>query len=321
MAVPYTHGWHEVGPQTYAYLVPNGSWCLTNAGLVVSDGRALLVDTLMTLDRTARMLAELEALLPGVVIETVVNTHAHCDHCWGNQLLPDATVISSQATRDELPDEIDPATFQALQTKARAGELGTLGAWLTSAFGQFDVSGVQIRPADRTFSGELEVRVGRRTVLLRELGPAHLRGDTVVVAADADTAFVGDLIFTSGHPILWKGTVDDNIRAARQLRELGVSQFVPGHGPIGERAHVDRFVNYLRQVADDVEAAYKAGASLAEAARSVDVHEYTDWSDPERVAITASSIYRSLGDPQPLTQLYQLQAAADLAAHLAARDD
>src|SRR5947209_19823615 len=105
MAVPFTHGWHELAQDTYAYLVPDGSWGRSNTGLVVSGGTALLVDTQLTLPQTRRMLSELDATLPGIVIETVVTTHAHCDHVWGAQLLPDATVISSAAAALELPED------------------------------------------------------------------------------------------------------------------------------------------------------------------------------------------------------------------------
>lgn len=34
--MPYTKGLHEIGTGVYAYLLPNGSWGWSNAGLITS---------------------------------------------------------------------------------------------------------------------------------------------------------------------------------------------------------------------------------------------------------------------------------------------
>jgi hypothetical protein len=55
----YTKGLHDIGNGLYAYLVLDGSWGWSNAGLVADGGEALLVDTLFDLpdERDARHLA------------------------------------------------------------------------------------------------------------------------------------------------------------------------------------------------------------------------------------------------------------------------
>ncbi|MCA9941815.1 MAG: hypothetical protein KC418_24420, partial [Anaerolineales bacterium] len=56
-AVPhYTEGLYDLGRDSYAWLVPNGSWGESNAGLIVGDGASLLVDTLWDLPYTRAML-------------------------------------------------------------------------------------------------------------------------------------------------------------------------------------------------------------------------------------------------------------------------
>ncbi len=52
---------HEAGDGCFAYIQGDGSWGWSNAGLIVGDGRSLLVDTLFDLRLTAAML---EALAP-----------------------------------------------------------------------------------------------------------------------------------------------------------------------------------------------------------------------------------------------------------------
>ncbi len=53
-----------------------------NATLVVGDGGALLVDTLSTPGQATELAAAVAAVTSAPL--TVVNTHHHFDHCFGN---------------------------------------------------------------------------------------------------------------------------------------------------------------------------------------------------------------------------------------------
>ncbi len=53
----YTRGLHDLGNGCWAYLLPDGGWGWSNAGLIVDGEEALLVDTLFDLPLTAEMLA------------------------------------------------------------------------------------------------------------------------------------------------------------------------------------------------------------------------------------------------------------------------
>ena len=82
-------GLTEIAPATWAWLQPNGGLGESNAGLVVGDGAALLVDTLWDERLTAAMLA---AIVPvceraGAPIAHLFNTHGDGDHWYGNGLL------------------------------------------------------------------------------------------------------------------------------------------------------------------------------------------------------------------------------------------
>ena len=60
-------------------------------GLVVDGERTLLIDTLFDLRLTEEMLREMRRAVPAAArIDTLVNTHANGDHCYGNQLVGDA---------------------------------------------------------------------------------------------------------------------------------------------------------------------------------------------------------------------------------------
>ncbi|MGW7443834.1 MBL fold metallo-hydrolase [Kitasatospora sp. NPDC054795] len=293
MAVPYTLGLHEIAPDTYAYLQPNGSWGLSNAGLITSGDEALLVDTLFTVPQTRALLASVERALPGATIGTLVNSHSDGDHWWGNQLLPHATVIASEAAaadmgRDHLHELLaapgDVPLPRVVQDMRKA----------------FDFTGIAPALPNRTFSGELEVAVGRRTVRLIEVGPAHTRGDVLVHVPDAGVLFAGDILFIGGHPVIHSGPVERWIAACDLILGLDVETIVPGHGPVVGKPEVRTFRGYLERVRDHAGRAHAAGVPVLRAAREMDLDGFEDWDDRERLLLNIGAVYRELnGDGTP----------------------
>ena len=95
----YAHGLHELGPGSYAWLQPDGSWGWSNAGLVVDGEESLLVDTLFDLPLTRAMLDAMRDAVPAArSIDVLVNTHANGDHCFGNELVEGAVIVASRAS-------------------------------------------------------------------------------------------------------------------------------------------------------------------------------------------------------------------------------
>ena len=87
----YAKALEDLGAGLYAWLQPDGSWGYSNAGLVTDGDESLLVDTLFDLPLTREMLAAMADATPAATkIDTLVNTHANGDHCYGNQLVGDA---------------------------------------------------------------------------------------------------------------------------------------------------------------------------------------------------------------------------------------
>ena len=174
----YVKGLQEVGDGLYAYLQPDGGWGWSNAGLVVDGERTLLVDTLYDLALTEQMLQTMRRAVPAAAqIDTLVNTHANGDHCYGNQLVGGARILASERTAAEMT-ELPPAAMAALLEQAPA--MGELGEFFLECFGAFDFKGIELALPQETFDGELTLQVGERELQLIEVGPAHTRGDTLV---------------------------------------------------------------------------------------------------------------------------------------------
>src|SRR5271167_4380183 len=154
----YTKGLQEVGEGLYAYLQPDGGWGWSNAGLIVDGDETLLVDTLYDLALTEQMLASMRDAVPAAArIDTLVNTHANGDHCYGNQLVRGARIVASERTAAEM-GELPPAATAAVIELAP--QMGELGAFFLECFGAFDFKGSELALPDETFSGRVEMSVG-----------------------------------------------------------------------------------------------------------------------------------------------------------------
>ena len=94
----FEKGLHDLGNGMYGYIVPDGSWGLNNAGLVVDGGQAMLIDSLFDLKLTSEMLQTIKDSLGGLdYFDYLVNTHSNGDHTFGNELVNTPEIISSVA--------------------------------------------------------------------------------------------------------------------------------------------------------------------------------------------------------------------------------
>ncbi|MEU7933359.1 MBL fold metallo-hydrolase [Micromonospora echinofusca] len=192
-----------------------------NVTLVVGDGAALLVDTLSTAGQAAELAAAARAVTPHPW--TVVNTHHHFDHCFGNARLAAepprpiyAHEIAAEAMRE--PDRLRREAYAELRdTQPELAE---------------EVAGTVLLAPTHTVHGEAVLDVGGRRVVLRHPGRGHTAGDLVVHVPDADVLVAGDLVEQSGppafeesYPLQWPDTVAELLRTTTPATVV-----VPGHG-------------------------------------------------------------------------------------------
>ncbi len=302
MDAKFTKGLHELGDGLWAYIQPDGSWCLSNAGLIVGDGTSLLVDTLMDLELTREMLDSMKPITETRPIDTLVNTHANGDHCYGNELVPERAEIYATVAAAEEMTEVPPARLVGMMES----EDPELREFAQYAFGPFAIEDVKGRAPDRTFSDSLELEVGGRTVSVTDLGPAHTHSDSIVHVADARAVFTGDLVFVKGTPIAWAGPIGNWLAACDYLCDLDVDVIVPGHGPITDKQGVRDVHAYFSHVYEEARQRQQAGVGSLEAAFEIDLGPFSDWGDSERIVVTVDTIYGELdpshekGDPVAL---------------------
>jgi len=299
----------DLGGGIYAYLQPDGSWGLSNAGLISDGDESLLVDTLYDLPLTHRMLdAMSDATSAARNIDTVVNTHANGDHCYGNQLVSESRIITSTATAEEW-DEVPPTVMAAML--AGADQMGAAGEFLKRAFGAYEFDGLKPTPPNETFDGRLDLKVGDREVELIEVGPAHTRGDVIIHVPSTRTIFTGDILFIDGTPIMWEGPVANWIDACEKIVALDPEVVVPGHGPLTDTRGALAVRDYLIYIRDEARKRFEAGLSAREAALDIRLGDYSAWLDSERIAVNVVTLYREFGDtstpPGPM-ETFELMA-------------
>lgn len=316
----YTRGLHDLGNDLYAYLQPDGSWGWANAGLVVDGKATLLIDTLYDLQLTREMLDMMRRAVPAAAqIETVVNTHANGDHCYGNQLVSGAAIIASARTAEEMTTGVTPAVMAMLMKQAPT--MGQTGEYLRRIFGPFEWDNITLTPPNKTFEGELTVHVGGKTVQLMEVGPAHTRGDTMAYLPDQRVIFTGDILFIGGHPIIWAGPTSNWLRACDRILALDVETIVPGHGPLTDKKGVAELKGYLEYVYQEARKRYDAGMPASEAARDIPLDRYATWLDGERIAVNVTSMYREFSGEQEAPNVLTLMGLMAALAQERARKD
>lgn len=298
MTVQYTKGLHELADGVWAYLQPTGSWGYSNAGLVAGQGTSLLVDTLFDLRLTREMLDSMRPITGTRPIDSLINTHANGDHCYGNELVPERAEIYATVAAAKEMTEVPAQALHALK-QAEDDELREFARY---AFGDFRLDEVGGRPPDRTFSGSLRISVGGTDVEITDLGPAHTHSDSVVLIPDARIVFAGDLVFVDGTPISWAGPIDNWLRACDRLCALDVDVVVPGHGPLTDKDGVRAMHRYFTYVRDEAAKRHDAGMDSIEAAFDIDLGEFAGWGDAERIVVTVDTVYRDLDPARPRSE-------------------
>ncbi|MBT2207937.1 MBL fold metallo-hydrolase [Actinomadura sp. NEAU-AAG7] len=257
-----------------------------NVGVVLGDDAALVVDTGIG-PRNGAYVLERARRLAGDRPLYLTLTHFHPEHGFGAQAFKgEATIVYNRAQRDELH-------------RKGAGHVEMfrgLGPAVAA-----ELEGVRLVDPDVVHAGEAEIDLGGRSVLLREVGPAHTVGDQVVLV-DGGTLFGGDLLETRMFPIApffpphdtdvepgrWIGVLDD-------LLALGPEVVVPGHGEVGGTEVIKDVRDYLDHVRGEAARLRAGGVPVEEAVEAVgaDARERWDtWDHGEYIGLTVRAFYR-----------------------------
>lgn len=264
----------EVADGVFAYVQPDGGWCVSNAGLVSGGGTTMLIDTLAT-EARARTLRDAVAKIAPAGPNLLLNTHHHGDHVFGNAVFapPAAAIIAHEQARVEM---------------AAAG-LGLRNLWPDVEWGDTPLTLPTL-----TFADRLTLHAGETKVELVHVGPAHTTNDVVAWIPERGVLFAGDVLMSGVTPYLLMGSLEGSLRAVGRLRALQPTTVVCGHGPVAGPEVLDTVAGYLTFVRDLAEQGVAAGMSALEVAREADLGKFGALLDSERLVGNLHRAYAEL---------------------------
>jgi cyclase len=285
----------EVADGIYAYIQPDGSWWINNTGFLVGRRGVVSVDACST-ERRTRAYLDTIASVTSQPVRTLINTHHHGDHTYGNYLFAGATIVAHEKCRQEM---------------LAFGPPGRAPFWT-----EVDWGGIELEPPFLTYESAVRVWVDDLACEVRHVGsPAHTTNDSIVWVPNRSLLFSGDLLFNGGTPFLLMGSVAGAIDVLGELKQLPATTIVPGHGGVSGPELIDDVLGYLRFVLAAARAARDAGLSPLDAARELDLGPYADLLDAERIVGNLHRAYAELDGAARGTPIDVAAALTDMVAY------
>jgi cyclase len=265
----------EVADRVFAYIQPDGSWYINNTGFVVGDSSIICVDACAT-ERRTRAFRESIAAVSSAPVTTLVNTHHHGDHTYGNSFIGAATIVGHENCRTE---------------QLKFGLPANTGIW-----DPVDWGAVVLAPPTITFTDRLRLWSDDTPIEVNYVGrAAHTTNDSLVWLPQHAVLFCGDLLFNGGTPFVLLGSVVGSIDVlTNTVASIPAQTIVPGHGAPCDQALIATTIGYLSFVLATAKAGRAAGLTPLEAAREADLGEYAAWLDSERIVGNLHRAYRDL---------------------------
>jgi glyoxylase-like metal-dependent hydrolase (beta-lactamase superfamily II) len=240
--------YHEIVPGVHAILGGGG-----NSVVIHDGGEVLLVDSkLPPFAAQLRRWIERHVVAP---VRTLVNTHFHYDHTYGNHLYPGARIVAHAQT---------PTLMQQ-----RDGDHWGDGA------------GVQGLPQYLVQGASQTLTVGDQPVTVHDGGQGHTAGDLWLHLRRAGKEIVvtGDVASLGVYPFFDLGPGGCDVPGmAQRLRawaeRFPQAIFVPGHGPLATARDLRHHAAYLSGLWEEVARARAAGLDEDGAVARIDLSRY-----------------------------------------------
>ncbi len=284
-------GLTKLAKGVFAYIQATGESGVSNAGLLIGDRSATLIDTLMVPSLNGPFLESIRKAT-SLPVRQIIHTHHHIDHIGGDFLFPDAEVMVHKAARERI---------------LRSGALKPLFSKFMPRFAE-EFEFLEITPPTITFESDLSVYLGSREVQLIVMGPAHTPGDVGVYLPEEKILFSGDIAFFYVTPLAHEGTLRGWVKACERILQMDVEIIVPGHGPVGTKEDVKLVREYLLRLQDEGGKALDAGYGPLEAGKKVNLGPYGEWREWQRALI---NVYR-----WDLERKNQLDAPTDIPLYM-----
>ena len=219
---------------TLYMLSGEGGFTGGNVGLSVGEDGVAMIDN--GLSSVIDLLKAEIAELTNKPIDYMINTHIHGDHIGNNHVFgkDGAKIVSHENLRESLiKDEKNggPASFPVL-----------------------------------TFNDRMTIHLNGDAAQIVHFDHAHTDGDAVVYFKNDNVLHTGDIMFNNVFPFIDDnngGSLDGVIRALEGITTMinDQTKIIPGHGPLANKADVQRTVAMLKEAKALVGKLVSAGKS------------------------------------------------------------
>lgn len=204
---------------------------------------------------------ELKKRWPDKPIKFVVYSHDHADHIAGGEVWADtATVVAHANAKEAIIGEKRPTAVPQV-----------------------------------TFTEQATIELGGTVLELSWVGRNHSNNSLVMRFPKEKIVFAVDFIPVNAMAFrdFPDAYLDEWIESLRKVEGMEFDVLAPGHGALGDKANVTAFRNYLEDLRAQVMAAARAGKSLEETKKSVDLSKYKDWGGYEQMGqLNIEGVYR-----------------------------
>lgn len=253
-----------------------------NIGIVVGTRATLVIDTGMGPKNGAVVSAIARSLSPAANRLYLTTTHYHAEHAAGDVGFPPGTiVIRPRVQQAELEAEgqklIDFFSARSAEDKAL-------------------LEGARIMPAGRLFDDETRLDLGGVSVRLVWFGPAHTKGDELILVEPDSVLFSGDVVQNKAGPYFYCAdcTPKSWLAVLDRVATLNPKIVVPDHSDVGDAA----LIAQERAFMADLQArslALKTQGKTADEAGKILAEEfaakYAGWTNMARIPQAVQKVY------------------------------
>ena len=210
---------------------PENKGFMNNPGLIETSAGLVIIDPGSTVHVGENVLKEIKKISKEPVV-AVFNTHVHGDHWLANQAIkaafPDVKIYGHPKMISGIENG-EGENWVALMEKSTDGaSTGTKVVGPNQAVDNTDI-----------------IKIGNTQFKIHHYGVAHTKTDIMIEVVENSVVFLGDNVLALRIPRTTDGTFQGNITSVRKMLESNAKVYVPGHGPTGDKAMVEKYINYL----------------------------------------------------------------------------
>ena len=258
------NAWVMHGPREFP--TPENKGFMNNPAVIKTSEGLVIVDPGSTVHVGKDILNKIKTISDQPVV-AVFNTHIHGDH-W----------LANQAIKDAYPEAMIYAHPQMI-AEVEQGEGDNWVEMMSNLTEGASKGTIVVAPTTPVEHGDV-ITVGDTSFKIHHYGVSHTKTDIMIEVPELSLVFLGDNVLALRLPRTSDGTFQGNINAINMILETQSNTYVPGHGPTGNRAMVEDYLNYLTVVYAAAEKAFEEDLDSSDVIgiSSKTTSAYADWA-------------------------------------------